>query len=142
MSQEIAVHSFSKAERLCSQKRIDTLFSGGESFIAYPLRIVYVLRENEEGQEYPISVLVSISKKKFKRAVKRNRVKRLVREAYRLNKTLLINEAMRNGKGVDIAFLYLKNELPNYQEIERAVLKTITVLTSKLSTKVENGSNP
>ena len=83
-------YSFQKKERLCSKRIIDTLFDGGsKSFSAYPLRAVFRPIETDTDQEL-VSVLVSVSKKHFKRAVKRNRAKRQIREAYRKNKDLAI----------------------------------------------------
>ncbi len=107
------------------------LFSEGEAFISYPLRIVFLKRDKQDD-EPDVRMMVSVSKKKFKRAVKRNRVKRLVREAYRLNKSEFNNVCTQNNIGLDIAFLYLKNELPDFEEIEKAVLKTAVLLDKKL----------
>jgi len=138
MSQEVVRHLFPKNERLCSQKRIDALFSNAESFIAYPLRVVYILKEaGVDEDNTSLSVLISVSKKRLKRAVKRNRVKRLVREAYRLNKQPLTELCVLQNKQMDIAFLYLKNELPDYPEIEKAIRKAMTVLANKISEKKE-----
>lgn len=130
--QHISKNKFPKQEKLCGTKRIDKLFAQGESFIAYPLRVIYLIQTLEnDGEESGISVLVTVSKKKFKRAVKRNRVKRLVREAYRLNKVSFQLLLKDNSKKMDIAFIYLKTELPDYKEIEQAILKTIRVLGNK-----------
>lgn len=125
-------NTLSKSERLYKNKQIEQLFSSGEAFIAYPLRIVFCKRERNEEQP-DVSIMVSVSKKKFKRAVKRNRIKRLVKEAYRLNKTPFYTICNRYNIGLDIAFLYLKNELSEYVEIEKAVLKTAALLETKLS---------
>lgn len=125
-------NTFTKEEKLCSTKSIDKLFSSGKSFIAYPLRIVYLYEEKNSESNKTVSVLVSVSKKKFKRAVKRNRVKRLIREAYRLNKQSYLQMLKERNKCVDIAFLYLKNELPDYNEIEKAVVKAIAILSENL----------
>lgn len=81
--------------------------------------------------------MVSVSKKKFKRAVKRNRVKRLIREAYRLNKSSLIGLLQNKGKSMDIAFLYLKNELPVYEDIEKALLKANRTISVKMEGNAE-----
>lgn len=136
-------YTLCKEERLYAEKRIEALFAGGSSFIAYPLRVVYITREcNLEDGLPTVSILTSVSKKRFKRAVKRNRVKRLIREAYRLNKNEFIEFAAQSGKSFDIAFLYLKSELPTYSEIEKAVLKTINTLNGKnqVESKSENNS--
>ncbi len=123
---------FTKDEKLCSAKAIDALFSIGESFIAYPLRVVYLIHEESEFDKQSASVMISVPKRKFKRAVKRNRVKRLVREAYRLNKHGLITLLNRQNKRMDIAFLYLKDELPEFTEIEKSVLKAMSILSDKI----------
>lgn len=141
MSKDQTGNTLCKEERLYAQKRIDSLFESGASFIAYPLRIVYSARENETVEckdSYPISIMVSVSKRKFKRAVKRNRVKRLIKEAYRLNKNQILHNEIFNQKSIDIAFLYLKNELPEYEEIEKAMLKTFSILAEKLKIQDES----
>lgn len=125
-------HTLSKNERLCLQSKIDFLFTKGDSFIAYPLRIVYTARDIEESEKISISILASVSKRKFKRAVKRNRVKRLIRENYRLNKDLFLDICLLSNKSIDIAFLYLKNELPDFNEIEKAIIKTSSLLKEKI----------
>ncbi|MDR0824214.1 MAG: ribonuclease P protein component [Prevotella sp.] len=124
-------NTFPKEEKLCRTKSIDRLFAAGNSFIAYPLRVVYCL-EDKANDRPSISVLTNVSKKKFKRAVKRNRVKRLIREAYRLNKAEYIGLLESDDKCMDIAFLYLKNELPTYQEIEKSIKKASAILSDKL----------
>lgn len=127
--------TFSKEERLCSTKSIDNLFSQGESFIAYPLRVVYQIELEADEDKRFASLLISVSKKKFKRAVKRNRVKRLIREAYRLNKAPMKELLNQRGVRMDIAFLYLKDQLPDYADIEKSILKTISILSDRLSVK-------
>lgn len=98
-----ALHTLPKSERLCSRKVLEQLFSGGQpSVAAYPIRAVYMPTE-EEG----VRIMVSVSKRYFKRAVKRNRIKRQLREAYRLQKQLL---APPTG-GLDIAFLWTSAEM-------------------------------
>lgn len=125
-------YTFPKSEKLCSDKATDLLFAKGESFIAYPLRVVYRVDEDVEKYDSSVSVLVSVSKRKFKRAVKRNRVKRLIREAYRLNNKSLKEFFIHKPVHIDLAFLYLKDELPTYAEIEKAMLKALNLLQEKL----------
>ena len=97
------VYTLRKAERLSSRKALDALFVGGNpSLSAYPLRVVY-MRTTETGTR----MMVSVSKRYFKRAVRRNRIKRQIREAYRLQKSLL---APAQG-GVNMAFLWTSSEI-------------------------------
>lgn len=128
-------YTFGKQEKLCSKTEIDNLFASGESFIAYPLRVVYTLEDIADNAPHNPKILISVSKKKFKRAVKRNRVKRLVREAYRLNKSLFTTLFYPQKKNINIAFIYLKDELPDYNEIEKAILKSYKVLEDKIIAK-------
>ncbi|MDE5561459.1 MAG: ribonuclease P protein component [Bacteroidaceae bacterium] len=96
----------SKKERLCSKKAIDALFAGADSksLLVYPVRAVF--RNTEEAG---IRILVSVSKKRFRHAVDRNRVKRQLREAYRLNKNILATgtDVTSSPRGLDIAFIWL-----------------------------------
>jgi ribonuclease P protein component len=122
-------HTFRKKERISRQKEIDALFEKGTSFIAYPLRVVYVEQQPVSGAE--AAVLVGVSKKKFKRAVRRNRVKRLIREAYRLNKQLLLESLQEKGKGLLIGFLFVGNGLPDWKTVETAMVKALTALAQR-----------
>lgn len=120
-------HTFSKAERLCSKKLIERLFGGeGKSFPAFPLRVVY-MPFTEEEMAADVSILVSVPKKRFKRAVKRNRVKRQVREAYRRNKHIL-TEALAAQEGAPrmaLAFIWLDGKLHPSVEVEQKVKKLL-----------------
>ena len=121
-----------KSERLCSRKLIDILFGAGGShaMTAFPLKAVYRLVESnsvssaseDDVDESKVQVLVSVPKKHFKRAVKRNRVKRQVREAYRKHKsfvTLRVNE--QSDKQLLIAFIWLSDELADSVTVEQRV---------------------
>ena len=118
---------FTKAERISSQKEIDRLFSEGSTFVAYPLRVVYVEKKPFSGVQ--AAILVSVPKKRFKRAVKRNRVKRLIRETYRLHKNALLEFLAASDKGLLIAFVYLTNELCDFATIDAAMRKAMKKLT-------------
>lgn len=110
-----------KQERLCSKKSIDTLFAGtdSKSLSAYPIRAVY--RHTEEAG---IRILVSVSKRRFRHAVDRNRAKRQLREAYRLNKHLL-DTISTVHTGMDIAFLWLTDK---HQPSELISAKMVSLL--------------
>ena len=100
-------------EKLKSKTTIDSLFSEGKSVSKYPLRLVYV--ENTEPNAEIIKMGVSVSKKYFKKAVDRNYFKRLLRETYRLNKAILLEN---NEKKYAFMFFYQTKDRLSYEEIE------------------------
>lgn len=104
-----------KTERLSRKKVIEKMFAGGSrSFSLFPLRIVYMPVEELDA---PVSILVSVSKRRFKRAVKRNVMKRRIREAYRLNKQPLLEAVQQNNCRLAVAFIYLSDHLFDYSLI-------------------------
>ena len=132
MKTDLPKATFTKDERLSSKKEIDWLFEEGKSFIAYPLRVVFYILPKEENQEN-VSILVNVSKRKFKRAVHRNHIKRLIREIYRINKHDLKNKMEQEEKRLIVAFLYLENTIQAYPEIEKAMKKALNLLIEKQS---------
>lgn len=128
--------TFNKEERVTGEKRIENLFTNGSAFIAYPLRVVYL--ETAATSRFPLSVLISIPKKRIKSAVKRNRMKRLVREAYRLNKHLFYGEEIPENYHLDVAFIYVKDELSEFGAVEKAMRKALSELIKKVKQGEEN----
>lgn len=128
-------HTLGKQERLCSRKLIDSLFKGGGSraMSGFPLRMVYAVTERHEG-EPAAQILVSVPKRCFKRAVKRNRIKRLVREAYRLNKHILADTLERHEPQMSatMAFIYTDSHLHDYATVEQRVRNLLTRLSERL----------
>jgi len=122
-------HTFKKPERISFQREIDCLFKQGNAFISYPLRVVYLKQKPLSGAT--VSVLIGVPKKKIKHAVKRNRMKRLIREAYRTNKAALIQYLMEKESGLLIAFLFIGNELSRQKEMETAMQKALMILKEK-----------
>ena len=123
--------TFHKEERLCSQKLIETLFVSGKSFLCFPLKVVYHALEAEDGK-YPAQTGFSVPKKTFKRAVKRNLLKRRMREAYRLHKHVLYDYLLSSNQQVAMMFIYVGKEPLNYRKIEGSMLKAITRLKKEL----------
>ena len=113
----MANFNLTQAERLCGKKRIDALFTSGNSFIVYPYRIVY--RPVPDTDSVPVSMFVSIPKKRFKRAVKRNLIRRRIKEAYRKNKHILTDTFQNQKITLDMAILYLDKEILDYQTLEK-----------------------
>ena len=136
------VHSFPKSERLCSRKAIEALFaSGNRSFTAFPLRVVY--RPAGETQ-----LLISVSKRHFKHAVDRNRAKRQIREAWRLNRDILTAATSDDSLASDsapapaptlhLAFIWLADE-PQPSELVHRKLK---LLLHRIREQLAEPSNP
>jgi ribonuclease P protein component len=111
-------HSFPKEERLHSKKLIAELFSKGSSFNLYPLR--FVLLKHPAPSATPPQVLVSVSKKYFKKAVDRNRLKRQLREAYRTHKHLLQNQHQYTVQVLGI--LYIGKEKSDFGLIRKKLI--------------------
>lgn len=128
----MGIYTLCKAERLNSKIRIGKMFEGGasKSFSIFPMRVVYM--PVEEG-EAPASILVSVSKRRFKRAVRRNRVKRQIREAYRKNKELLTDGLQQRGQHLAVAFIYLSDELVTTAELEAKMKIALSRISEKLS---------
>lgn len=110
--------TYPKTEKLKSQKTIDLLFSDGKSVSKYPLRLVYVKNSFEEKEKLKFGV--SVSKKYFKNAVDRNYFKRVLRECYRLNKHLLLDNIDENYA---IMFFYQTKDRLSYQEINEKTIQ-------------------
>jgi len=123
-------NSFSKPEHLCGEKRITRLFTQGDAFIAYPLRVVYIIETVHDN--VPSSVLISVPKKRFKRAVKRNRLKRLMREAYRLNKLTLIEKLEEKQLQIHIAFNYVSDDVLDFATVEKKMKLSLEKLIAKI----------
>lgn len=119
----ITANTLPKAERLHLKRSIDELFATGRSFVSYPLRVVYLI--DEAPLEARGQMMVSVSKRYFRRAHDRNRIKRLVREAYRTNKHLWLTTLAERGLYARVSWMSVARELPDYSQVERAVIKAL-----------------
>jgi len=115
--------TYNKHEKLKSKKAIEQLFSEGKSISAYPLRLVYLKNSDT------LKVGVSTSKRNFKKAVHRIRIKRLLREAYRLNKQQLID---KNITDYSIMILYMNKEMPTFDTVDKLTKKAFSKLITQL----------
>lgn len=115
--------TFRKAEHLCSKKEIDALFSQPhQSVRVFP--VLAVFQEVDRTSGAPVQLLLSVSKRRFKRAVRRNRTKRLLREAYRRQKHLLRYQ-LAPGRGLNVAFMWLSDALMTQAQVDAAVAQVL-----------------
>lgn len=124
-------YSFNKSEHLCSDISIAKLFENGESFISYPLRVIW-RAEDTPGQS-SVKVMVSVSKKKLKHAVDRNLAKRLVRESYRLNKLHLSNVALNNQKSLSVCFIWIPDKTLTFVKTENKVKLALAKIAAAIT---------
>ncbi len=103
-------YTFKKEERLCSKRSIDDLFHNGSSFVVYPLRVVFLSQPADPEQSFPAQVITSVPKKRFKKAVDRNYLKRLMRESYRLEKAKLYSFLQDHSLNLLLAIQYVSND--------------------------------
>lgn len=106
-------YRFKKEDKLKSRKVIDHLFATGKSFSNFPFRVIWY----PGNEKATLQAGVSVSSRNFKKAVDRNRIKRLMREAYRLQKNILQEHLTQTGRSMSVFFLYQGKELPAYEEV-------------------------
>lgn len=127
------LYTLRKSERTCSKIAIDNLFKGGHSrsLSAFPIRVVYLVSDTPQQEQ--CQIMVSVPKKCFKRAVKRNRVKRQIREAYRLNKAIVTEQMKKHeGKYLTMAFIWLDAELRDTDEIKSKMINLLGRISERL----------
>ena len=119
--------TFTNRERLKSRKLIQQLFAEGRSLTAFPVKLIYLPADHDSS--FKIQAGVSVSKRNFKKAVQRNRIKRLIREAYRKNKELLY--VSEHTKKHIFMFIYQGNRELEYQVIEEKMKELLQAFLRK-----------
>ena len=125
----------SKIERLKSRKQIDHLFSKNQSVFSYPFK--FIISTATADIEVPAKLLISVSKRTFKHAVDRNRMKRLIREAYRKNKMPLYTAVTQKDATILIGLIFVGKELMNYHQVEIGIQKGLEKLIIFLEAQKE-----
>ena len=115
--------TFKKEERLCSKKAIDSLFATGKSFGEFPLRVIH--KEEKLNSNYPVKALFSVPKKRFKKAVDRNKIKRQLIAAYRQNKHVLYPVLEKCKKELSIAFVFTCSEHVPFDQIQDKIILSL-----------------
>ncbi len=130
--------TFKKEERLSRKKLIDELFERGSSFYLQPFKIIFLEKKSEVT--FPAQVLISVSKRNFKRAVDRNKIKRLIREAYRMNKHSLYESLQKKNRQLIIAILYTAKTIESFPIIQQKVIMLLARLAEKNEVAEKNPS--
>ena len=126
-------YTLTKKERLHLKRDVDALFASGHAFIAYPLRVVIHTTPLTEGEAPTCAILAVAAKKYFRRANKRNRVKRLIRESYRLRKHHFLALAEAQEVHLHLGLLSVAKELPTQADVDRGMEKALSRIRTELS---------
>ena len=119
---------FRKEERITKKKTIDLLFEGGaKSICIYPIRMVYT----ESDETSPVSILITVPKRKIKKAVDRNRIKRQIREAYRTQKQELLQVVEGNKRKLIVGFIYVGSQVYSSSIIKEHIDSLLAYLVEK-----------
>jgi len=125
-----ATEGFPKYEHICKENDIELLFGKGRGVSIYPYRMIYRFYR-DESRPVTCRLLVSVSKKKFHHAFKRNRVKRLMREAWRKNKAALYKSCLGDNISVDVALVYTATVIHSYEEMLNKTRKAVNELVRR-----------
>ncbi len=121
-----------KAERINSKLTIENIFRKGQSVFSHPYKLVCV--ENSNNDDSPlVEILISVGKKRFKKAVDRNAIKRLIRESYRTNKHLLWDFCEKNNTKLSITLVYVGNVIGNIENHNKTMIKVMDKMLVKLN---------
>jgi len=122
--------SYNKKEKLKSRKQLEQIFMEGKSLTVFPIKIFYELNQEQDNI---IKTGVGVSRKNFRKSVHRNRIKRLLREAYRTEKTELLNYLEENKKQIALFFLYIDKTQPDYFSLKQTMQTAIKKLISEMA---------
>ena len=125
-----ATEGLPKYERICKDNDIQALFDKGRGVSVYPYRVVYLFHK-DKSRPVTVRLLVSVSKKRFHHAVNRNRVKRLMREAWRKSKAPLYEICERDTISVDVALVYTATVIHSYEEMIAKTQKAVQEIVKK-----------
>ncbi|OCX52857.1 ribonuclease P protein component [Mucilaginibacter sp. PPCGB 2223] len=124
------MYTLKKEERLCNKRLIDELFQNGSSFLCYPFKVSFNIIA---PGKVPAQTLFSVAKKRYKRAVDRNLIKRRMREAYRLSKQrLLYDHLVTADKTIVLSIAYIGKEIEDYSVIDKKMQKALIQLCSMI----------
>ncbi|MDY6148401.1 MAG: ribonuclease P protein component [Porphyromonas sp.] len=130
------MYTLQKYERLFLREDLKNLFEQRQAFVAYPFRVVYSIQEitlEESNLVFPNAALViNVAKKRIRKAVDRNRIKRCCREAYRVRKLPLVEVLQQKALVLHFAWQFIGKEIPSYEQIEKVADKTLKRLCQEV----------
>ena len=121
-------NSLQKSERLKSTKKINALFKNGQFIFIPPIRFYYQIDFTVQSK---LEFAVGVSTKKIKLAVNRNKTKRIIREAYRIQKKILFEDNFLQNKNISIFALYTSSEIPIFKHIQEIIPQFLLQLKNK-----------
>jgi ribonuclease P protein component len=127
--------TFNKEEHLKSRKDIALLVEKGQSFLVYPIKVKWIVVPDQNRQ---VKCAFSVPKRNFKRAVDRNRIKRLLREAYRLHKNDLISHVLAKNVKIQILFTFIDTNIPDFEKVESKIILTLQSLIKKNEESIDS----
>ena len=126
-----------KFEKLCSRTAINALFGNGRSMVAYPLRAVVALRSSDSVTDNRARFMITVPKKKIRKAVGRVLLRRRIRESYRLNRQLILPQLASAACEVEIAFIYMDKEIADYATIDACMKKLLGKIATQAVIRAE-----
>ncbi|WP_345951424.1 MULTISPECIES: ribonuclease P protein component [unclassified Mucilaginibacter] len=121
------MYTFKKEERLCNKRLLDELFRSGSSFLCYPFRVSWL--QASVQQPATVQVVFAVSKKRYRRAVDRNLIKRRMREVYRLHKQLLLYQPLQEqGTQILLSLNYIGKEINDFTFMDKKMVKLLSQL--------------
>jgi ribonuclease P protein component len=129
--------TFKKHERLSSQKQIANLFKEGNTFLNYPFRVLWSVSKNERNESFQMQVAFSVPKRKFKKAVTRNTIRRRLKESFRLNKERFIEEMGPYSFNLSLLIIYTPAKELHYNTIEAGMKKNFDILKKVIADKTQ-----
>ena len=129
-----------KEERLKSRKQIEQLFDKGKSIVITPFRVYFLIDEilNAQRSMFNVQFGVGVSVRNFKKAVDRNRIKRLTREAWRLQKNEIAKKAKEAQRQLNVFFIYTGKELPEFSTVKDKVAIALKKLADKIDENISS----
>jgi len=121
----VKANKLPNTERVKSPQRVSEIYYKGVAGFVYPFKYHFISQLTEKADQSLLKICIAVSKKKFKHAVDRNRVKRLTKEAYRLNKMGFYDNPANLNKQVELYLVYIGKDLPEYEVVEKGIKSII-----------------